>query len=330
MTPDYDERTNITAFRSFFQNLFSLVTGWILAAAALPMFSSLPGGKPDLANGMRYVSLLLAVVTIILGIVPGLFVKERLFLDAGKKQARQGILAGLKMTLSRRPFLWLIVIVLCNTFGFGVVSTVGFYLNAYYVCAGDIALATHIQGAKSTALFLPTLLAIPFFTWFSHRFDKKAVLYLVIGMAITGYLSVYLCYTPRHPWLQILPSFLIGPSNLGLVMILPAMQADIADYDELQTGQRREGSFSAVFSWAYKASVTMTVGLAGVLLVATGFNIKLGAAQHPDVLMHLKLCYIWLPISLTLVGVCAVYQYNLTRQKMMEIRQLLEFKRGAA
>ncbi len=52
------------------------------------------------------------------------------------------------------------------------------------------------------------------------------------------------------------------------------MQADLADYDELITGQRREGIFSAVFSWTVKASNALAGGLGGLLLILTGFSVN--------------------------------------------------------
>lgn len=82
-----------------------------------------------------------------------------------------------------------------------------------------------------------------------------------------GSLSVYLFVTPANPWLQLLPSLLTGPIGIDLWLAVPSMQADVADYDELITGKRRKGSFSAVFSWTFKASSALTGGLSGIILV---------------------------------------------------------------
>ena len=328
MTPDYDERTNITAYRCYAQQFFGLFSAWILAFAASPAFSLLHENKPDLVNGMRYVSLVLAVITIVLGVLPGIFVKERYYAKETSKQAKEPLLRGIKQTLSTRPFLWLLTIVTCGTFGFGLVGILGFYVNAYYVCKGDIALAAEIQGVKSTLLFLPNLLTIPFCTWLTSKYGKKFLLYVTAASGLAGNLSILVFYTPTHPWLQIIPALLLAPMSQGPWLILPAMQADVADYDELFTQQRREGSFSAIFSWTLKAMGTIVNGLSGLVLVWTGFAIANGAHQPQSVLDNLRYYYVWIPVVFLLLYVYAISRYELTRERMREIRAELESRRG--
>ncbi len=328
MSPDYNERTNITAYRAYAQQVLQLAAGWVLALAALPVFSRLPDAAPDLANGMRYISIGLGLLTIGLGVLPGIFVKERYYEKETSKQAKQPLIRGLKQTLSTRPFLWIILIVFTKTFGVGMVSTLGFYLNAYYACRGNLVLATTIAGVIGTSLFAPNLFAIPVCTWIANRWDKRMLIYVTVVCGILGSLSVYLFVTPENPWLQVIPALLAGPIGVGLWLVVPSMQADVADYDELVTGQRREGSFSAVFSWTFKASSALTSGLGGVLLLLTGFNATQGAEQDPRVLETLKLLYIWIPIFFLALCLFAVSRYELTRERMAKIRAELERRRG--
>jgi glycoside/pentoside/hexuronide:cation symporter, GPH family len=329
MSPDYNERTNITAYRAYAQQFSQLAAGWILALSALPFFSRLPGGKPDLANGMRYLSLGLAVLTLGLGLLPGLFVKERYYAKETSKQAKQPLWQGLKQTLSTRPFLWILSIAFSKVFGFALVGTLGFYLNVYYVCRGDVLLAATISGVISTMLFAPNLLAIPICTWIANRWDKRTLLYVIAASGIFGSLLLYPFVTPVHPWLQVIPPIFMGPLGLGLWLVIPSMQADVADYDELMGGTRREGSFSAVFSWTFKATAALTGALGGILLTMTGFKIGAGANQPPNVLENLKLLYIWLPVIFLLFCLFAISRYPLTRERMQEVRNQLEARRGA-
>ncbi|SDT94824.1 glycoside/pentoside/hexuronide:cation symporter, GPH family [Verrucomicrobium sp. GAS474] len=328
MSPDYNERTNITAYRAYAQQFLQLAGGWILALASLPIFSRLPGGAPDLANGMRYISLGLAALTLVLGVLPGLFVRERYYAKEASRQPKEPLWQGLKQTLSTRPFLWIITIVFTKTFGFGLIGTLGFYLNAYYACGGDLHLATKIGGVIATALFAPNLLAIPLCTWIANRWDKKTLLYITVLSGLCGSLSVSVFVTPAHPWLQVIPPLLMGPVGIGLWLVVPSMQADVADYDEWMGGKRREGSFSAVFSWTLKATTALSGGLSGVLLVLCGFKSGPHAAQDPHVLATLKLFYIGTPLLFLIVSLFAISRYPLTREKVAEIRAALEARRG--
>jgi len=328
MSPDYDERTNITAYRTFPQQILSALSGWILAAASLSIFSTSADGSPDLVNGMRYISIGLAIVTICLGVLPGIFVKERYYAKETSQQAKQKLIPSLKQTLKTKPFLLIVGIVFTNMFGFGLVGTLGFYVSAYYVCQGDIQLAATIAGVKTTLLFAPNLISIPICTRLATRYGKKFVLYMVAVSGLIGNISIFFCYTPEHPWLQLIPPLLIGPVSTGLWLIVPAMQADVADYDELETGVRREGSFSAVFSWTTKVSGTITSGLGGLLLVWTGFNIDFGAEQPAHVLENLRNCYALIPIVFIIITIILISCYSLSRERMAEIRAELELRRG--
>ncbi len=82
-----------------------------------------------------------------------------------------------------------------------LIGTLGFYLNAYYACRGNIVLATTIAGVSSSMLFAPNLFAIPFCTWMANRFGKQIMLYMVVVSAMIGTLSMLICITPNNPWL---------------------------------------------------------------------------------------------------------------------------------
>jgi GPH family glycoside/pentoside/hexuronide:cation symporter len=328
MSPDYNERTNITAYRAFAQQIFSLIGGWILALAARPLFSTHPDHSPDLVNGMKYISIGLGALALLLGILPGLFVKERYYAKDASKQSKEDIWTGLKQTLTTKPFLCLLAITFTKTFGFALINTLGFYLNTYYVCRGNLMLATTITGVVSSVLYLPNLAAIPLCTWLANRLGKRAMLFIIVCCAIVGTLSMIVFITPTDPWLQIIPALLISPIGAGLWLVAPSMQADVADYDELVTSQRREGSFSAVFSWTLKASNALASGLGGLLLITTGFDISHGSNQSPQVLGNLRLFYIGVPLCFLVLCLFAIGTYDLSRERMLDIRRQLEAKRG--
>jgi GPH family glycoside/pentoside/hexuronide:cation symporter len=328
MTSDYDERTNITAYRAIPQMILGLISGGILAGAALPMFSTYADGRPDLANGMRFMSIALAVVTIMLGVLPGLFVKER-FYSKTKRQPKQKLLPGLKLTLTTKPFLALLAIVMTKLMSYALVGSLIFFLNTYYVCRGDVALATKIEWFRQAMLVAPNLLGVPLCTWLATRYGKHILLYIIAFSGILHYLSVYIFFTPDHPWMLVLPFLLLSPIGSGIWLIAPAMQADIVDYDEWKNGVRREGSFAAVFSWTCKMTNTLAASLGGFLLAWTGYNAKLGALQPAQVLENLKTAYIWIPIGLLLLNLFFISKYPLTRKRMAEIRKDLEARRGA-
>lgn len=110
-------------------------------------------------------------------------------------------------------------------------------------------------------------------------------------------------------------------------MLDQTIGADIMDYDELNTGKRREGAFSACGSWMNKAGNAFGYFLAGQVLALTGFSAE-KVAQSPETIFWIRAMLAGIPIA----GVCLAaifwWRYPLTQQKVAEIRQLLEARCG--
>lgn len=330
LTPDYHERTRVFAWRAIFSKCTVIFGGWLLALAALPVFASPETGEPDLARGMRIMSWAMGGVIVVVAILPGLFVKERYYEKETRRQARVRLGKSLRETLRCRPFLTVAGVYVCQTVGSSLVASLGLYLNIYYVCGGDVQKASLIQGLKSTVVFLPGLLSVPFWTWVCGRIGKKAALRATILMGFVANILVWFCYTPEHPYLQIVPQFFLSAFGSAIWMIVPSMQADIVDYDELRTSERREGGFSSVFSWVGKMSMTITTGVSGFIIVWSGFDIaKHGKTQPPEVLQTMLHWYVFLPMVFWVAALVLLHFYPLTAERVHDIRRRLEERRGA-
>jgi GPH family glycoside/pentoside/hexuronide:cation symporter len=329
MTPDYNERTRICAVRTVFSKIGGLIGGWLIALASLKIFANPETGAPDLANGMRHISWGLGLLVILFGVLPGIFVKERYYQKDARKQPRIPFWKSLKMTLSCRPFMLLMPIYLLQVVGSGMVASLGLYLNIYYVCKGNLQLAGTIAGLQSTAMMVLGILTVPMWAWISEKLGKRVALGLTIAFGFITNMLIYVCFNPAYPYLQIVPSIFLSAFGSAIWMLIPSMQADIADYDELENNERREGSFSAVSSWFYKMAITLTAGVSGVILVWTGFDVvKYGVAQPPDVLKTMLNWYVFLPVVCWTVALLLLHRYPLTQKIMGEIRVKLEARRG--
>jgi GPH family glycoside/pentoside/hexuronide:cation symporter len=73
--------------------------------------------------------------------------------------------------------------------------------------------------------------------------------------------------TPTHPYWRIISAALIGTAVIGVWIILPSMQTDVIDYEELQTGCRGEGSYTAILGSIQKLGFALS-------LLAHGTNQK--------------------------------------------------------
>lgn len=328
MSPNYDERTSITSYSAFFAKLVAAAGGWTMAVISSDFFADPTTGEPDLVAGVRAISIGFGLAFLAIGILPGLFVKERLYKNLATGQASEGFIQSIKETARLRPLWILIAIIFTNLLGIVSISGLGYYINIYFVNAGDIKGASWIEGYRHTATFLTGILSIPFWKWFSQKYDKKITLYVVLSMTMVGHLLNYFCLNPEMPYLQLIPSIFYSCVGATIWMIAPSMKMDVADYDELHTGRRREGSINSVFSFILTLAITVSTGLGGIVLQLTGFDEAL-KEQPQAVLDNMFYTYLLLPLAFWAVSVVLVRYYHLNRDRMREIRTELEARRGA-
>lgn len=328
LTPNYDERTRVSAYRAIVGKFGALVGAWILPLCASKMFANPGTGEADLVRGMQTVSIGLSAGIVVFGILPALFVTERYYAKDASKQAKEPFFKGLRDSFQLKPLWMLIFIVLFQVLGNALVGGMGFYLNVFFVNKGQLADAAFIEGLKSSVAFVTGLAAVPFWTWVSEKLDKKYTLMIIIGSGLISSALQYLCLSPRYPYLQIIPAVFYASVVASIWLILPSMQADIVDYDELRTHRRREGNINAVFTWFFKLGVTLATGASGFILMWTGFEAKSGSNQAPGVLSLMLALFITVPAFFWTVAVVILWFYPLDRDQMAGIRAELEARRG--
>jgi GPH family glycoside/pentoside/hexuronide:cation symporter len=99
------------------------------------------------------------------------------------------------------------------------------------------------------------------------------------------------------------------------------------DHDELETGQRREGSFSACQSWMSKAGMALGGGASGWILQATGFNSQIGV-QSDNVVLVMRVLMSGVPVVGLVISLILILRLPLDQKIMSDIRTKLEARRG--
>ena len=327
MTPDYHERTSINVYAGIFIKIFMFFSPWVWAMTQLPFFTGQPAGEE--ANsllGIRNITLWVMPIIIVMGLIPTFICKERYY-HLASKQKKEPFWKSFKMTLKSQPFrLMLLFILFLNLEG--LVLSMGGYIKVYYVCGGDKVLAAKLIGIGGTASAILGLLSLPVFGWLSRKYGKQNSLLLVVGGQIAMALSILIFFNPNYPYLSVVPHALNGILISGLWTIVASMKADIVDDDELINKERREGSFESVFSWFQKFSGTLFLGLSGFIVVWLGFDIKVEEAQIDGVFMRIILAMALIPAILSVLEFLIIKAWPLTEERMAEIRNNLEDRRG--
>ncbi len=359
LTPNYDERSRLTAWMAFFTKAFYLGAGWLLplvmVVGALAIghpednvgkgaffadflaplqswFSSFPGISPDLppiVAGIRIVCWLIMLISLCFGLLPALFTKERYYQSLTKKQKREPFWQSIRETLSCKPLWILIAASFLLSFGLQSISTLGQYVNFYYVNHGDLTTGAFIAGWKNTVAVALGFLCLPILVKLGERFDKINIALAVLIIATLMHAMGYFLITPDYPYLQI-ANGVVETSALGaFYMFLPSMKADVSDYDEYITGRRREGAINAFYSWFVKVAGTMAVGVGGVVLELSGFDATIGD-QPQSVLNRMFIMYLCIPILIWVSAIAVLWRFPLNRERARQIRLELEQRRGKA
>jgi GPH family glycoside/pentoside/hexuronide:cation symporter len=328
MTPDYNERTSVMSIKNAVQKLPELTMFFALQFTTLSFFNG-PDGKPNILLGAKTLTVILGAIMIVAAIGVFTLVRERYYdYVVSKKQERVSFLETLVKTIKCRPFRYVLGMVLAYGTSTAMVGILGYYNTVYYVCKGDVAVATQWNTAMGFSSFIMGFLGIPFFNRVAHRFGKRHALGLVFLMAIGAFIGDWWFYNPEIPWLQLFASGCVAFTGAGFWTIYGSTLADVIDYDELETGKRREGSFSSCQSWISKVGMALGGGASGFILSYTSFNADL-PAQSDETIFMIRFMLSAIPVLGLLIAFYAVLRFPLNRDKMHAIRAQLEARRGA-
>lgn len=357
LTPNYDERTRLSVVMSAVGQITAFFTGWAFVAIVFigtvakgdlsslmnkpewiqtavrsiqPWLTSMAGANVDqkpIVVGMKLLCWVFAGMIIVLGIMPALFVKERYYKKEARTQVKEPFWKSFRESASCKPLWSLISVSFFLVMGYSCLGGLGLYVIIYKVCGGDMLQAGIITGLKGSLLAVTGIAILPFLTWLGEKFDKRRVVLMMLTTCIFGHLMNYFLMTPKMPYLLIVSGFFEASAISAIWMFLPSMKADIADWDEVKTKRRREGSINAFYSWFIKASLTLSMGIGGVVLQFSGFDASL-PQQTESAVQRMFTIYLILPVVMWLIAFLSVWFYPLSREQAQKIRAELEERRG--
>jgi GPH family glycoside/pentoside/hexuronide:cation symporter len=334
LTPDYHERTRLMGVQNFVGQLPYMIAPWFLFFMQYePLFEDMVAGAAGLAW-------LVAGVTIGVGVLPAIFLRER-FVDSVGPTTQQpqvgmlrrnvvAFLRGFVTTLRFKPFLKLCAATFLVFNGFMLISSFQFYVIIYYVFAGDTVLGAEYAGYAGTLGAVSTLVVIAFVTWLGTHIGKRRAFFVATGISMLGYGLKWICYDPELPWMLLLPAPLLAFGLGGLFTLMPSMIADVVDMDELNTHERREGMYGSIFWWVVKLGMAAALAAGGFLLNATGFDVKQGGDQSDQAILMMRIFDAFIPMLASGLAIWAIATFSITEERAHEVRLALEQRRGKA
>jgi len=312
LSGDYHERARIFAHR----NLIGGV-GAILFAVAPLVFAPITGTSEMNADTLRIVALLLVgMMPLCVGIAV-VWGPPRTEVASGSPSLR-----GLFDAVRSNHLLWRFLLV---TVVSGIAT--GSQLSLSFLVLNHLQLGSQFS-AIAGASMISGVGSIPLWLRLTKRFGKHKPW----AAAMFAQLPVFPVMLGLEPGPQAFMPFLLVAVYVNVIgacvlVSAGAILSDIVDYDTLQTGATRAGSYFAFFSFIGKINVAVSGGLAFFLVGQFGF--QPGVANEGAAVVGLMTAFAGVPALLGVTAGSLLWFFPLDAQRQKDIRDELE-RRAAA
>jgi GPH family glycoside/pentoside/hexuronide:cation symporter len=313
LSTDYDERTSVFAWKSYFQLIGTFSAAWFYWVCLRPIFG-------NEVVGARWLSLLVGGIMIGATFLTFAMCHER---RLEKRQPSIPIGHALKLTIKNRPFILLQGAQQMLALGMGITGTLGVYIHIYYVCSGSKATASWLSGWGGSLTIFASMVAISFGTWLSRRLGKRDACIAAIGIVLLSICLLPVLLTPQHPALTVVAWLIAALGMPCTSLMFSSMIADVCDEDELTTGMRREGAYSAVNSVANRVMQICLVLIGGFLPRIAGY-VNTTAPLTPELLERMKWMLIGVQFITVSVAAGVLWFFPISRLRAEKTRQILD------
>ena len=306
ITFDYHERTSLFALRDGF-----LIFGTLAAASSPAAIQWLFNLTAD-ADGERAKFFWIAIIyaPLLIGTCwwCALTIRER---QPADEERRIGLWRGLRQVTYNRPFVILLIAYTVSAIGNNLPAT----LILFYV---EYVLQSQLADFFLLLYFVTGIIFLPAWIFLSRRTGKKAAWLASMGINTGAFIGVFFL-GPGDAAIYGVLVFLSG-IGFGATLAIPsAIQADVIDYDELLTGERREGQYIGLWSISKKIAAAVGIGAGLSILGMAGYAPN--AEQPAAVLTTLRVLYALVPSLCNLVAIVIALAYPISSRVHIDIRK---------
>jgi glycoside/pentoside/hexuronide:cation symporter, GPH family len=300
MTSDYDERSSLNGYRMMFSIAGSLgaiilatVLGWTITDTRL-LFLILGAG--------------LGLIAMIPPLVVFSITQERQSANLPKPLP---LSAALKQTLSNHPFRMVMGLYLLSWTTASILGAVLIFFANYYLRVPNQSNYFVLVAQGSAILFIPLIVTI------SRRLDKRRA-FIIGSLTWVVVLLGISALAPHQIQLAYLLAALAG-FGIATAYVVPwSMVPDVVEYDQLQSGQRREGSYYSFASFFQKLATGLALWGMGQALAFTGYITPVPGAALPaqpePVVNAIRIFTGPIPAVLLFLAIAFAWRYPITRQ----------------
>lgn len=310
LTYDYDERTGLAAVRMFFS-----AVGYIIGAASTMavagLFQKMLGWTEKAAfSGVGAVFGLIATAAVL---TTALTIRERPSSEA--KPSQLPPITSVVQTFRNRPFVQLLLAYFGSYIGFSLLTNLLPYFLTYQL---DMK-----AQVPTVLLAMLATIAVFLFAWkrVADRINKGPAYALGLFIACLAVLATFaLPYGPT-PWVYLI-AFVAGLGFSAQWVFPWSMLPDVIEYDQLETGERREGVYYGVFAFVNKISEALGIAISGWALGLFGYVPNVPQTDLSR--LGIRLFFGPVAVAVIVLGLPLLIWYPITRASHARVRAELE------
>ena len=257
-------------------------------------------------------ALLMSAVTLVLLAVSVARLRER---PEYQGRGPENPYGAFRVILGNKHARLLLIVFLIENLGSATISILTLYI-AHYIVGTPEYTALYIL-----AYFVPSIASVPMWMPLARRFGKKNL--WIFSMLLTALSFGGMFFLQEGSIVLITVLAFTGGLAAGCGgMVGPSVQADVIDYDEYITGERKEGAYFAAWNFVFKCAFGITLFLTGWMLELSGFQPNV--EQSDAAKLALLSLYALYPLTCYVIGTLIFTRFSLDEREYRRIRAALD------
>ena len=319
ITEDYNERTSLTTYRMVF-SVIGYISGAGVSGVLAGLFSSLFGITEH--EGWSLVALTFGILGGVAMLIPGLFLKYDTAVES--KPSEIPAFKSILSTFKNKPFVMYVIITSIMSISFTMVTTMLNYYIEHHLHMEESGLLIMLAMMGTLAVFL-----VPCGILMNKVGKAKSY---AIGLTIASAALIAVFFIPGGPNPLIFILAAIAGLGFSAQWVCPhAMIPDVIEYDELMTGERREGVYYGVHATSGKITGALASAACGWGLELGRYvdNLQAGQTQPESAVVSIRIMFALIPAVFLLICVPLLLKYPITKASHAEVMKKLQERRAA-
>lgn len=306
LTPDYAERNSVFGVRALFIALGTMVAAVVPGALTSALG---PGHDREIFSGM---SAAYGVMWLLLVVVMLLKVSEH---REYAERPSNPLVPGVRRALRNRPFAILLLSAVVGAIPAAVPAVLMPYFVRYVIQPENPIAWT----GTFLFIYLATgLVFVPLWLYIAQKLGKLRAFVTAAFVGVSASLLYFFAGAGDLGFTAMI-YFVSGTQSMAGTFLIPAMAADVIDYDELRTGLRREAQYTSFWSVIPKLVAIPGYSIPLAVLAAVGYVPN--EVQSGDVQFTIRFLYSLFPMAFYVAALLIVSRYPISESIHAKIRE---------